>query len=511
MLRVRRLFLLSLLAPLAGCDPLLSHPGEDFAVTVKTPTPLVVSQQVEPSEILFEVTGCSDFATSLGTVNTGGSVLTIVEAEARGNDLYATKVPASLLGEPDRCSATAKDTVSIGKTLSVRCRDQRRETIANFEISYAPTFASFYAGRGAVDAVLPGRAPGSFFTVGSGWLSYYDGKDDHAVDTVTAVDPSVLPRLVGRGDTAYLFAGCPVASCGNVFYVDTPELKVGTSASYVVPFSLEQDGSALGRAGTPILVPSQPSAMALLTTGDVAMLSSSRSNVVLTLIGVEKARFQSFDGETNSTELVRLGGADVFMTTTADESKARLRATDGTLLGEYPLEGTGPILLLSLAPSGDQWLYARADGVRLAGIAADRKALPTRVLDTRLVFGERDLGATWLTKQVGLWSRQGEGAPELHSRGAAQPAVTIALPATRPRDTRPRTVRRALGLDQTIAIVTASGVELFDEAGRSVAGADPFDSSCGRPNFFGGEVAVLDGQTIAVGGTTRISLFRSSR
>ena len=76
MLRVRRLLLASLLAPIAGCDPLLSHPGDDFAVTIVTPTPLTVSQQVVPTELLFEVTGCSDFETSFGTVNAGGSVPT---------------------------------------------------------------------------------------------------------------------------------------------------------------------------------------------------------------------------------------------------------------------------------------------------------------------------------------------------------------------------------------------------------------------------------------------------
>ena len=149
--------------------------------------------------------------------------------------------------------------------------------------------------------------------------------------------------------------------------------------------------------------------------------------------------------------------------------------------------------------------------MRLATLGADRKPLPTRLLDTRLTFGDRELGAAWLTKQVGLWSTQLEQAPELHSRDvAAQPVVTIALPSTRPGDTRVRTVRKGLGLDHTFAIVTASGVEMFDEAGHSLAGADPFGSSCGRLQFFGGEVAVLDGQTIAVGGTTRVSLFRPS-
>ncbi len=511
MLRVRRLLLASLLAPLAGCDPLLSHPGDDFAVTIVTPTPLTVSQQVVPTELLFHVTGCSDFETSFGTVNAAGSALTIVAAEARGNGLYATTVPATILAEPNYCASASPEPVSLGRTLSIRCRDQRRETSANVALSYAATFASFYAGRGAVDSVLPGRAPGSFFTVGSGWLSYYDGQAGHSEDTVTAVDPSVRPRLVERGDMVYLFAGCPVDACGNIFYVDTPELKVGTSASFVIPFALGRKGEGLGHAETPILVPSQPSAMALLTTGDIAMLSAKTSSVVLTLIGTESSRFQAFEGERSPTELARLGGADVFLTATTDGSKARLRAADGSLVGEYALEGSGPILLLSLAPTGDQWLYARSDGVRLASLGADRKPLPTRLLDTRLTFGDRELGAAWLTKKVGLWSTQGEQAPELHSRGVeAQPVVSIALPSTRPDDTRLRTVRRGLGLDQAFAVVTASGVEMFDEAGHSLAGADPFDSSCGRPQFFGGEVAVLDGQTIAVAGTTRVSLFRPS-
>jgi hypothetical protein len=145
--------------------------------------------------------------------------------------------------------------------------------------------------------------------------------------------------------------------------------------------------------------------------------------------------------------------------------------------------------------------------VRLATIGADGKAGPARLLETSLAVTDR-FGAAWLTDQVGLWNDQDGQSPELHGRRAAQPVIPIRLPATRPNDTRPRTVRSALGLDHALAVVTASGVELFDEAGRSTAGADPFDATCGRPGFLGGEAAALDGTTIAVGGTTRVSLFR---
>jgi hypothetical protein len=513
MLHLRWLLLVSLLGVLGGCDALLNRPGGDFAVTIRTPMPIVVSQRVEPIELVFEVTGCSDFDASIGRVDTGGTATSVLETQRRADGLYVASVPISAISEPTRCYTEAQEPIREYKRLIVRCRDGQREAVDDAEISYATTFQSFYAGRGAVDHVLAGRDPGTFFTVGSGWLSYYAAGPSESgqstSDTVSAVEPNTRPLIAQRNDTVYLWAGCPNADCGNVRIVDTPTLQSFTPATYLLPFAFDQRNGNLDRASAPIPVPSGVVAMTLLPSRHVALLSQLTGTVLITLVGeTTVARIEKVEGEEAAGSFARLGDATVFLTRTTDGSRARMRTGDGTLLGEYPLEGAGAVTFLSLAPSGNQWVYVRNGEVRLASLGADGKPLPTRVLDTTLGADAERFGATWLTNHVGLWSSLQDGGAELHPRNGAGPRVTIALAERRERHA---SIRVGLGLDDALAIVTPSGLEVFDLAGHSIGGADPFNSACGRPDFQGGEVAVLDGATLAVGGTSRVSLFRPNR
>lgn len=505
MLHLRCLVLVSLFGGLAGCDSLLNRPGGDFAVTVRTGTPLVVTQRVEPVELVFEVTGCSDFDTSIGTVTTGGSVSVALEPVRRADGLYVAKVPVQALAVEDRCQSTADAPLSSSKRLTVVCRDQHREAETSVDVSYAATFKSFYGGRGPVDSVFPGRDPGTFFTVGSGYLTYFSDRNRSKSDAVTAVEASTRPLLVQRGSTVYLWAGCPLDECGNVKIVETPTVTSFTGATYLIPFEFDEKTGTLDRASAAIAVPATVRAMTALPSGNLALVSELADAVLLTTVsGRTVSRVQQFDGEGRPTDFARLGDALVFLTTTKGDAAVRMRASDGIALADYPLEGAGPITFLSLAPSGNQWVYVRSGEVRLGGLGADGKTAATRTLDTQ-VGGDDHVGATWLGSHVGLWNLRQAQRPELHGRSQALPPVTITLAEVRGRSTYARTL---LGLEDKVAVVTATGVEVFDVAGHSLGGADPFGSPCGLPNYFGGEVTVLDGDTIAVGGTNNVSLFR---
>jgi len=249
--------------------------------------------------------------------------------------------------------------------------------------------------------------------------------------------------------------------------------------------------------------------MTALPSGEVGLLSKFSNTTTLTTIRAKTvSQIQTFDEETLPTDFARAADGLVFLTATTGGGSVRLRAGNGTLLGEYPLEGEGALSLLSLAPSGDQWLYARGGEVRLGGVSADRKALPTRRLETKLGLDISFFGAAWLSHHVGLWNSRDAEAPELHARSGEATVTVVQLEKRRERATL---VRRGLGLADSFAAVTASGIEIFDTNGRSLGGADPFDSTCGRPTYFGPEVTVLDGETIGVGGLTRVSLFRPAR
>ena len=489
-----------------GCGPLFARPGDDFRVTIATPqVPLI--QQVAPVEIVFEVDGCDNFSTSLSAAG-GGASRELADVTALGGGRYRALVAPELLhATDDYCTYDADHQQSGFATIEVKCHLDGRVQTADVRTRYGLAWRASYRGRGPSDGVFRGATPNKFFEVGSGWL---DGVDEAGVgrEAYAAVQPGYPPLLAASNDGhVYLHGGCPINDCGSFLFVDTPTLKVIGGAAFLQVFEYGGDRTEFVRN---VKVPTSAVDLAVAPDGSVVVLSNSASSVELTRVVNETTSSLLFEGESDPTRFSSLGGVRVFLTRVGD-AVARLRGGDGgTLpLGELAIPGAGRVSYLSLSPAADAFVSIRGGQPWITTITPSTSGLvgASTLLASELTnlssqtAEDSSFGAAWTDSGVALRDRNGV---EVFARSAP---FARKWKNVLDRNKRPSSVIGALGMSDSLVLLTSSGLQIFDATGKLTGGADPIPASCGL-DYSPRHAAVVGPDTVALSGKRAVYQFR---
>ncbi len=493
-----------LVAGLSGCGPLIANPGEDFRVAVRNATPISLIQQVAPVELAFEVSGCDTFSATVETTGAAHRRQYSLETTRRDNGVFSAAVPVEFLhGDTDECRNDGESPETGQAQLVVKCELDGREARSEaFSVTYATAWRAASRARGPVEAVFPGEAPDTFFTVGNGYLDFNDASGSRG-DTLAAIQPGYTPLLAQTEEYVYLWSGCPLGNCGNVLIVDTPEEKIGTSATHLQVFPFDATRGRMDRPGHTLQVPATGIDLVVEPGGEVVLLSSHENGTVLSRIrGHEVTDTLLLEGESAPTRFGRLGSHRVFLTRPgANPERIRLRRIDGKLIGEFALAGSGTLGQVSLAPSGNQWVYARGGQVWLTGI--DELTLVERdAIQLTTGMGEGHFDAAWLSSHVALWN---EEHVETFTRIAPHGPTATMIPLSNRGS--PAHVRHVRGMGESIAVLTLNGLQLFDPQGKLLGGADPLPAQCGS-NLLPPQMAIVDESTAVLGGNGIVFRFR---
>lgn len=509
-MKTRWLFLFS--GFVGGCGPLFSRPGDDFKLTVVTPEVRLI-QQVAPVEIVFEVDGCDDFSTSMSPPQSaagGGASRELAEVTGLGGGRYRALVAPELLQAPDDyCTYDADHQQHGYATLEVKCRLDNRVQTAYVSTRYGVAWRASFLGRGPSDGVFRGATPNAFFEVGSGSLSAV-GEAGVGREVSAAVQRGYPPLLAATRDGyVYLHGGCPINDCGSFWFVDTPTVKVIGNAAFLQVFDFSGDRSRFVRN---VKVPNSAVDLAVDPDGSVVVLSEAGSSAALTRVINETTSWLEFDGESDPTRFSSLGGVRVFLTRVGD-AVARFRGGDGGTvpLGEFAIPGAGKVSYLSLSPAADAFVSIRGGQPWIttltpstAGLVGTSTLLATELTElSHQTAEETSFSAAWTDSGVALRDRNGV---EVFARTApfARKWKTVL-----DRSKRSSSVIGALGMSDSLVLLTSSGLQIFDATGKLTGGADPIPASCGL-DYSPRHAAVVGPDTVALSGKRAVYQFRGT-
>jgi hypothetical protein len=475
-----------------GCGSLTSRPGDDFRVEVTTPEIFAV-QQVAPMDLAFSVEGCDDF---VATVTFAGGAPTTLEPKALGNGRYSAALPVESLRAPNHVCREDSETVRESPaTFGVTCRADGRTTIANLKVKYAPAWRASWRGRGPADAIFAGPTPDQFYEIGSGWLNTVEGKERKLEEE--AATSNAPQHLVAMGQSVHVWSRCPTNDCGMFWFVDTPTRKIGAGADVIQVFDT-RDGDL--RFTGNITAPPDPIDFIREDSESVLLSVTSNKTAISRITGTTLRVATLLDGEVARTKFGMLDGAHVFLTQT-DSNQARLRRSDGSLVGEFPLPGAGKVLTLSLAPTGDAWVVVRGGEVWLSTLSRNAIGVsaPSVTLLSEISGANGSVNVAWTTSGVVLQDSTGA---ELFSRATNQRTWKTVDPR--------RSVVFATGVGESVVLLTFTGLQIVDAAGRITGGADPIAPECGLNVYEPRHLAVLGPDVVALAGRQGTYQFRVS-
>lgn len=491
-----RLLFLSL--GMVACGPLFSRPGDDFRVQVTTPEVSLV-QRVGSYDLEFRVEGCDDF---VADVVVAGGPQNRIEAKALGGGLFRASVPDSQLRAPDDyCLYDSERPQRSGAQLVVTCRQDARQAVENLRVTYASAWRTSYRGRGPVDAVFASGTPDRVFEVGSGWLDVIDGKEVRE-EVVAAVSPTSAPLLAVSTNTVHLWSGCPINDCGTFWFVDTPQEKRGVNASFIQTFDWSS-GRAVFLRNVP--VPSDALDLALDGEGSILLSRTSSTTALTRISGGNASVVALLNDEITDGKFGLLDNARVFLTHTTD-NRTRLRRSDGTLVGEFETPGTGAEVYSSLAPTGDAWVTIRGGKAWLSKLArtGTELAVANTPLPTELskfdhqTSENSSFGAAWTTSGVAI--RDASGVDMFSNSSAPTRRWTSTIPAGN--------VRGAIGMGDSLVVLTSSGLRILDANGRLSGGADPVPPPCAL-DYYPRHAAIVGPDVVALAGKKSTYQFRA--
>jgi hypothetical protein len=499
---------------ICGCDALRPTPGLGFELHVVSETPIVLRQSASPVDVKFTLGGCNHFTMSVAAGGNNVHPLSSWLKQADGS--FLASVPVSALTSPGQCGMDEEEPLTSSVELIAHCDDDGRTVKSGpVEVSYAPSWRTTWRNPyGSAQYIFPGADPGSVFSVGGGWLTSHRLDDlaaaSGAYGLVTPLEPALLAR---HGERVYLWGGCPFPA--NDCPAPTVSFPGGTlqiGGSYLYGYELREH-SALHALKSPTLIPGSAGDLAFETSGTLAILSRAITPTLVTRLDEGKAPVTvALTNEADATAFSRLSdGSLVFVTCDAlDPSIGRLRRSDGSLVVEFSLPGSGKVELLSLAPTAkslDPTILMKRNGNVWLGSAGGAWSM----VSTELVLSENASGLAWLEDAVVLWSGAAAEAFELtpdHPRRYRYLANGLDSSLALDGAAMPVGIVSATGVGRSVLLTTATGVRLIDPTGQLRGGADPLPCHQMQGRI---ATAALDDHTVAVTGGEYLYVFDLSR
>ena len=498
----------------SACDPMQIRPGSDFKIEVTSALPIVLYQQVEPVELKFTLTGCKNFDVAIANGDGTHVEEHLLDVEPLSDGSYKARVDvASLVGAQNHCAYDEKQPANPAPQLVAHCNDDARITKSELmKVQYVASWRSVWRSPyGPAQTIFPGAASNDFFAVGNGTLTAQTLDASHQASVVAAVSPVEPPLLAQQDNHIYLWVGCPLPStsaCGisdPIPFGPSATFPQGGSLSVSTSFlqSYERRASGSLVAGAAVSIPLSAKHLAFEKTGNLMVLSRITPTLLTRVAWDSIPTTQAFSNEANATSFSRLGdGSLVFAAHDAtNESLGRLRNSDGTLLAEPMLPGTGKVNLLAVAPTAADdnvpMALVRNKVLWLGSARGEWTQLQTALLaDTDVMQrenpGAETWGVAWLDTGVVLWTEKAVEVFELaapHARRYVYVPTGYSASAQQP----PR-IKGVTCVGDSLALTMATGIRLLATDGHLKGGADPLPCGLTPPS----RAVAFDKSTVAL-------------
>ena len=481
-MRIQVIGWMCLFGGLAGCGSIASRPGDDFKLQLHDSGPLVVEGRVEPVELRFSLDGCEVFTVGLDASTAEERRILSLEPEARGTDLVV-RVPVSWFAPEsgEFCLRGEADPHRVHAKLSVHCADDGRTLESDpLEFSYATAWRTFDV-RKQIHAAAVG-VDGLLLLAGD----HLEGRTLEG-QVLFDVPLSPAPKEPGEAlltewdDAVQVWSSCP-GTCG---FTDVP-YPSGTESTFVFNSEITPYawlGNALV-ATSPIRVPGEPFALAREGADRLVLLTESgRILLHLPLEGTPTVVTQTHDRLV--TRFSQTVAGPVYLGADATSDKARLRDSEGKVLFEVQLPGTGELDALSLSPDGAAWGLIRQGAVYVGHFGESAVQLPTQLAE-----GSRppQVGIAWVDRGIVV---HGDSAVEVYE-AAAPHALRF-----RSEFSRTAQIQSVVGAGDRLLVTTLHGVMILGADGAVIGGAEPMP--CGLAPSLSARPAANDRAVVVSG------------